>query len=360
MTMCALTCRSVKPEELINIWNSIPGDCREPYWHPQFLFASASWEKAHLQCLSIQNKTGRLLYPYLCHPISGYDQIVRNSLFDVQTAYGYGGPLFLGDWATEEKIEALKRIAEYLHEQGAVAEFVRCHTAWCAPAVFEGAGYQVIKVRTNVECDLEANGTSDFSKTWAPVARRNLRIARRAGLRYRLGASIDDVTQFCRLYFETYQRIGMAPFYRFDMAYFRELSSLPSEHVALILVESPNEPHLAIASALVLIGAGRAYYHLGGSDLRYRGERLNDFLYWAMADEAQKRGCRRIVWGGGTSDSEEDTLFRFKRHFGNILTPVFVAGRVLDQTTYDNLCAEWARRNSASYRESRMFLQYRA
>jgi hypothetical protein len=344
--------------EWANVWKALPEEQREAYWHPRFGDASGRWEKARPECLLLESDTGQMLYPFLHHPIAGYEEIGTN-LFDVQTAYGYGGPLFSGAWTDPEKRVALRGVGDSLARHGVVAEFIRCHTEWTDQQLLSDCGYTVIRVRTNVECALVDRTGGEFINSWAAIGRRNLRIARKAGLRHRVGDSQEDWTNFARLYAITYKRIGMAPSYEFNLDYFRELATLPPDSVALILVEAPHitEP---VASGIVLFGKRVAYYHLGASDLTHRRYRPNDFLYWAMAYEALQRGCERIVWGGGLSSDLEDTLFRFKTHFGSVQKPVFIAGRVLDKERYESLCAEWARRNPERVSTIKMFLRYRA
>jgi hypothetical protein len=197
-------------------------------------------------------------------------------------------------------------------------------------------------------------GGGHFTATWAPGARRNLRKAHAAGLRYRPGAGDDDLAAFERLYALSAARLAMAPGYLFDHAYFADLVGL--DGVKLIVVET--EDRAAVAAAIVFVSGNVAHYHLGASDFAYQERRPNDFLYFAMADVARAAGCQRIVWGGGMSNDADDTLFRFKSHFGNVRRPAFCAGRVIDRGGYDRLCTLWQARHPD--RSSRLFLKYRA
>jgi hypothetical protein len=171
----------------------------------------------------------------------------------------------------------------------------------------------------------------------------------------RQGASADDWASFGRLYDATAERLNMTAGYRFDGEYFSGLSRLT--RVRLILVETAADA-APVAGAVLFIGGRLAHYHLGASDFAHADKRPNDFLYHAMATAARDAGCRRIVWGGGMSNDPEDTLFRFKTHFGNVRRPAFCAGRVIDADAYDRLCATWQARHPD--RESKLFLKYRA
>ena len=115
---------------------------------------------------------------------------------------------------------------------------------------------------------------------------------------------------------------------------------------------------IPVAAAIVLLSPLRAYYHLGASDFAFQQLRPNDFLYYAMALLARRHGCETIAWGGGTSNDPEDSLLRFKSHFGALRKPVFCAGRVLDREGFDHQLSQWRAANAD--RDAKMFLKYRA
>jgi lipid II:glycine glycyltransferase (peptidoglycan interpeptide bridge formation enzyme) len=282
-----------------------------------------------------------MIYPYLLHPIDG--------LSDIQTPYGYGGPLFVGDWPADHTAAALTATAEYLRSLRAVAEFIRCHTEWADHDALIAAGYRTFQVRTNVECDLTLE---DFTSTWAPAARRNLRKATSAGLSFRPAESDADWSAFESLYAATADRLDMSPAYRFDHAYFTALRAVPN--VRLTIVEKQSRP---LAAAIFFLGGRLAHYHLGASDFSHQQDRPNDLLYLAMATLARQAACQRIVWGGGMSNDPDDSLFRFKTHFGQIRRAVHCAGRVLDPEAFEYLVAQWRQKNPG--REPGLFLKYR-
>jgi hypothetical protein len=324
--------------------NDLPPPCREVYFQPAYAQLCARWERATAHCLRIRDDDGWLLYPYLAHPIDADDR------HDIQTPYGYGGPLFIGDWPLDRRVAALHLIREHLRAAGAVAEFVRCHTEWLDPDTLRAADYKVFQVRTNVECDLT---TDDVTATWAPAARRNLRKAQNANLTWRTGSTQSDWHTFESLYIQTAKRLEMPPSYRFDSAYFAALSQI--DRARLLLVEHDRTP---IAAAILFLGGALAHYHLGASDFAHQHLRPNDFLYFAMATCAKDAGCRRIVWGGGLSNDPADTLFRFKSHFGHLHRPAFAAGKVIDQPAYDRLCNRWRETHPGA--TFKLFLAYRA
>jgi len=335
----------------VRAWSSLPSERQSTYYHPDYVSAAAHWEGGAADCLHVDGGGGRrLLYPYVRHSIPD-----AANLFDVQTAYGYGGPLFVGEWDHAGRVEALRDIGQRLAERGAVAEFVRCHEQWTDLDALRDAGYATPIVRINVSCDLLAD---DVSSTWASNVRRNLKRAAAAGLRWRAGATAADLHAFSSLYAMTADRLGMAASYRFDEAYFRSLFAMGDSLARLVLVETPQGK--PIAGAVVLCAGQIAHYHLGGSDFAHQNDRPNDFLYLAMAETARAAGCTSIAWGGGLSTDPADSLFRFKCGFGTHRVPVHIGCRVLNEDSYRALNEDWERRNPDRAAECKLFLRYRA
>jgi hypothetical protein len=335
----------------LHAWTALPESRRSTFLHPDFVIASAHWEGGEGECLHIVDGDRSLLYPYVRHAIPD----ASAGSFDIQTAYGYGGPLFVGEWDHASRVDALREIGQHLVERGGVAEFVRCHERWTDFEVLRDAGYATPVVRTNVTCDLSAE---PIPSSWAGNVRRNLKRAMAVGLRWRLGTTADDLESFIRIYTMTAARLDMAASYRFDDDYFRSLFAMSRPLTQFVLVENSNGA--TVAAALVIHGGELAHYHLGGSDLAHQADRPNDLLYLGMAGAARSAGCRYMAWGGGLSTDPTDTLLRFKSGFGQIQTPARIGCRVLNAHAYQGLVGAWERRNPERAATCKMFLRYRA
>ncbi len=335
----------------LRAWASLPTERQSTYYHPDYVAAVAQWEGGEAECVQIDGDGGWLLYPYVRHAIPGDS----SNAFDVQTAYGYGGPLFVGEWSHALRVDALRDIGKYLTDGGAVAEFVRCHERWTDVNTLRDAGYVTPVVRTNVSSDLMSEAAP---ASWGSNVRRNLKRAAAVGLRWRVGTSGDDLDAFVNLYAMTAERLGMGASYRFDAAYFRAIFAMGSPLAQLVLVETMDA--IPVAGALVLCGGDIAHYHLGGSDFARQNDRPNDLLYLAMAETARAAGCSSIAWGGGLSTDPDDSLFRFKCGFGNVRTPAHIGCRVLNESAYRSLIDDWERRNPDRAATCKLFLRYRA
>ncbi|HEY8491158.1 MAG TPA: GNAT family N-acetyltransferase, partial [Dehalococcoidia bacterium] len=290
--------------------------------------------------------------------ITGYDAAAPPA-YDVQTAYGYGGPLFVGPWDACGKRRALRCVADYLRSTGVVAEFVRCHTHWVDVEALRDAGYATPQVRTDVVYRVGGKSPEDILAEWNRLEGRHLRRARKCGLRDRTGHGGPGVAAFKALYDLTADRVAMDPFYRFDAPYLSAICGQGEGQVQVVLAEAPGEPPPVVAAAILFLGPALAHPHLVGWDAAYSPSRPNDFLYWAMACRAAAAGCRWISWGGGLTNDPADPLLRFKLRFGDGAVPVHIGCRVIDDGRYRALCREWARRNPGRAGTVDRFLRYR-
>jgi hypothetical protein len=350
-----MECRRLSAVQWRQVWQRLPEGVRDVYSNPDYHDVCAAWVVAQPECLYAGTESKFALYSYLRCAV---DESLCDgrSLFDAQTCYGYGGPLFCGEWSTGERIAALAVFGEQLRRTDVVAEFVRCRTEGFSAGELVAADYRVLKVRNNVECGIGVVDGAGIPASWRQKARR-VRRAHRAGLSYTVGSAPPRIAQFERLYAMTAQRRAMAGFYRFDLAHFRSLLSVDSDNIQLILVERPGGE--VVAGAILFLCGEVAYYHLGASNLDYRELCPSEFLYFAMARVAAERGVTRMIWGGGLGDDPNDSLFRFKSHFGDRIVPVHIACRVIDADSYRQLCARWEAQNPAQAGSAKMFLRYR-
>ncbi|MBP2655826.1 MAG: family N-acetyltransferase [Firmicutes bacterium] len=346
-------------EEWLYWWRQLPACCREVYWHPAYYDTASRWEKGHAECIYIDKGDAWMIYPYLRHPIVGYQLPGAAFYYDIQTAYGYGGALFIGEWDDKDKITAYTVIADYFRETNAVAELVRCHTEWIDPAVMVKAGYSTIKVRTNVETELIGKLPEEILSSWEKEVQRNIRKAKEADLDHMLIHGTGRVNDFAVLYNMAAERLHMTPYYQFNEAYFRSLMAVDNKQVGQVLCSMSSSHSGLIASHVVFLGEKLAFLHLAAVDSAFRSVHADAFMMWADVYYASMMGCERICWGGGMSINPDDSLFKFKAKFGQRYVPVYIGCRIIDKKIYEQLCAEWNRRNAQKLHTTNKFLRYR-
>ena len=120
-------------------------------------------------------------------------------------------------------------------------------------------------------------------------------------------------------------------FYFFDEDYFKKLLNLKG--VELYEAKYNNE----VIAMSFFIFSEFAYYHLSANSPMSYKLNANYGLLHVGFEEALKRNIKYFILGGGTTSSEEDTLFKFKKKFSKIIMPFYVGGMIFDRHMYNKL-----------------------
>ncbi len=283
-----------------------------------------AWVAEHYEAL--------FLYPYMVRTIGNTD------LCDVETVYGYSGPL------TDCKDAAwLAKTAECFEQtckqSKVVAEFIRFNP------LTENHRLITITMNGGLTHDrdtvvLDLSGTeADILARAEKRHRGMLRKARGRGLRFVHLSLGRDIPEFMRLYGQTMQRNGAGEYYSFSAGYFEALHCELLGAVQLFGVQ--DDMGRTVAAALFLLHGDRMHYHLSGSDPDYPGYGDNNLLLHEAALWGQRRGYRWLHLGGGRTNATDDTLLRFKAGISRERRPFYIGRRIHTQEAYDRLCADW-------------------
>lgn len=327
--------------------------CDDPRWDETVgrlpladIYFTAGWQRTGVAALGqaepvlfvVEDGRGTLVHATLKRTIPGFQRRC-----DLETAYGYGGPLsttrdpaFLDDaW------QAYRQAAS---ELGAVAEFVRCHPLvenWglCRPpavAVFD---------RETVVVDLGASSEDLLSQS-ASQHRRNLKKALASGVTVAQEAVPEGLADFRKIYDETMDRAGATTFYKFSDAYFEALKALGPAKLVLFVARQVKQP---IAAALCLVSGRTLHYHLGGALRAALDVRPMNALFHGIFDWARERGLTRAHLGGGRTAAPDDTLLRFKSTLGRGRAQFHFVKQVFDVDAYEQLAQDWRKRSGTSH-----------
>lgn len=255
--------------------------------------------------------------------------------YDIASPYGYGGPYIVvcEDGRKDSLLrEYEKEFSEYCRGHDIVSEFVRFH-----PIIGNGVDFRELYhskcIRQTVGTDLECGDPvqEEFSKS----ARKYVRRALKAGVTWDVIEAPEDVSEFINIYYSTMDRDDAADFYYFSEDYFKECVRLFGEHI--ILVRALYEGKV-IAEGFYITYGTTIHAHLSGT--------LKEYLYlspayvvkYATAVWGKEHGYRLVHYGGGTSNSPEDTLFQFKCKFTKgTLFDFYVGRKIWNHEIYGRL-----------------------
>jgi hypothetical protein len=317
---------SARSDEWLALWSSWPE--REVWAHPGYASLYGD-ERSRVHCAVWRSDDGCVLYPLLLRDLRAAPFHVEAT--DTITPYGYGGPFF---WGRDRDLVARRFWPAYdawAQGERVVSELVRF-------ALFEHEllpypGERVHRL-VNVVRELDA----DEDAIWMDFehkVRKNVKRARRSGVRIEFdedGARLDD---FLRIYEHTLERRDAPARYRFRRRFFEAIGE--GLRGQFVYVHALHDGRV-VSSELALVSAQNVYSFLGGTDGDAYELRPNDLLKHELILWAKRAGKRRFVLGGGYR--AEDGIFRYKRSFApRSLVPFEVGQRILDAALYTELRA---------------------
>ncbi|MEN3158165.1 GNAT family N-acetyltransferase [Alkalimonas sp. NCh-2] len=274
-------------------------------------------------------------------------KVLQKELYDLETSYGYGGPLtnssdivFLN--------RAFKNYKAYCATQSIVCEFIRFHPFNALskyPALFD----MHCQEREVVLVDL----TLSTEERRALYSKTTRNIVKKAALN--LDVIIDklELPSFMELYYQTMRKNEAADFYFFKEEYFKSLLKL--EQVNLIGVLKGKQ---VLSAGFFMCCSELAHYHLSANSQELVKENGNYLLLDAAFEHAKSLGCRYMMLGGGRTSSADDSLFKFKAKFSPIHVPFYIAGLDFLPDTRQKLNKMWLEQHGQSV--PKLFQLYRA
>jgi hypothetical protein len=292
-----------------------------------------------------ENDRRFVVQPFVRRPLEDLpflrDQQISRRYHDIASPYGYGGPVSSGG-SPDEEVELFEafnaRFVEYCRRERLASEFTSVHPFLDAPPILMKSGaVKLTRQKEVVYVDLPGSEALRWKAT-RKGHRSSITKARRNGVRIeKVSPAPGNVELLNRLYYETMERNRAAARWIFPHDYFGNcIECLGDARVSLFFAYAGQ----ALASAsIVMHDFETVYYHFSGSDERYYDLCPNNLMVFEIATWAEAAGYRRFHLGGGVSSSPDDSLYVFKSGFSDKSATLYAYHRVLDQPTYDELCA---------------------
>lgn len=334
--------------QISNHWNNILEsflpDNRDIYFGEEYVrLYETEAEKA--VCCIVKDGDKTMLFPFLSREFVFQDHI----LHDFETAYGYGGPIW--NHADDDfKSAALQLMVEELKNQDYIAGFVRFHPLLDNYKLFDVG--RVIEDRKTVAIDLSLDENDIWMQEIHTKNRNVIKKGEKSGLQFVVDNEFNYLDDFIRLYDATMDKLDAADFYYFKPSYYQEfVKSLPNSFLGVVLHEGR-----VVSSAIFMYEGGYGHYHLSGSDVNALKLSPNNYMLWQAALELKRRGVKRFHLGGGTTSSEEDSLFCFKSRFSKHTCQFCLGKLIFNQPLYEEICADWEQKNPEKAEQYRHFL----
>ncbi len=255
--------------------------------------------------------------------------------YDITTPYGYGGPVILSATDKEKLISAyMEDFKSYTIRENIVSEFIRFHPIIGNGLDFQKA-YNAIYDRKTVGTNLTYDDVigTEFSKHKRKEIRR---ILKNPDIHYKIDEEPETLDDFLAIYYSTMDRDGANEYYYFKREYFRNMLEKLRGHIITGKVFLGNK---LIAMGVYFRYGKYLHAHLSGTLSEYLEYSPAYILKYALVLYGSEMGYEVIHYGGGSSPSKENGLYRFKREFGkNTIFDFYIAKKIWNYYLYEKFC----------------------
>jgi hypothetical protein len=308
------------------------------------------------RCLAYIARGGdeTLFHPFFLRSIGSVGSVpVSPRLNDIETVYGYAGPIATTD-SREFLAEAWRGFEQWCRDNNVVAEFIRFNPLLRTER-FAHAQAEVSFDRETVIVSLDGDEEMLW-RSYPSVQRNSVRKALKMGLTCEEANLKDGLSVFVDLYEATMQRVDAAAFYHFPLAYYDLIERTLAANTRIFLVKYAGK---TVAAAVFFVGGDTVHYHLSGSCAEAQQLAPNNLLLHEVALWGQRHGFRRLHLGGGRSNAPDDPLLGFKKRVSKQVVPFYLGRQIHDQEKYNELCELWQSQYGESMPPS-YFPRYRA
>ena len=292
-------------------------ESKDIYYTPEYCEIFQRNDKGTAK-LFVYQKNGYLVYyPFLIRKINDLPFLkslqfrFSEELYDITTPYGYGGPITnaIGAKDQQEVLQGFERcFAEFCFENFIITEFVRFH-----PILKNHEFYSSVQkrhLRNTIFVDLTLN-EAEIYQNYLSRNRNSIRKAEKSGLTVRIKPK-QELDKFISVYYATMAKKAADEYYFFSEQFFKNTMNLLEDRIELVEVCYGNR---MISAGLFLYYNDFVHYHFSGSAKEFLNLAPNNFMLDFMVKHAIQKGCKIFHLGGGVTNCENDSLFKFKKSF---------------------------------------------
>ena len=311
-------------EEAVRLFEMLPPQSRFSTLHPEFVKIDSLREK-HAEPIFFGAQHSDYVYYHgaIKLPIQG------TKFYDLQSPYGYGGPIVIGD--TKNFVAEIDREhTRWCRTNQIIVEFIRFHPMLDNYEYYYG---DIFDDRNTVFVDL----TGDINTGYRELTNRRLRVAKKNGVEVARVQCDEFIDAFIPMYEALMRRLSAEQQYFFPVQYYRQLANW-EKTILLICYSKEKEP---LAAGIFCICGENIEYHLGASNEKGR----SDGAMYALIDYAarlgKENGGKVLYLGGGTDRASDNSLLFFKSGFSQMARPYYIGSKVHLPEVYKMWRNDW-------------------
>lgn len=247
-----------------------------------------------------------IIMPFILNDISVLGK--KTPYQDIQSPFGYSGPLFKQGIKDSLVIEFWKVVDQCYKDNNVVSEFIR----FSLNNNYRHYSGALINTLKNIKGYI-LDGDEAQWKGFKPKVRKNYHKAEKNRLTFNMyhkNITKEALDDFYKIYISTMKRNEAEQRYFFSKSYFKNFIDNNPEYCALAIVSHENMP---ISVELILLSENTMYSFLGGTHSEFFDKRPNDFLKVNTITWGRNHNYSYYILGGGIMN--DDGLYRYKKSF---------------------------------------------
>jgi hypothetical protein len=310
-------------EKAESTYEQLPTECKAPTLKPSYVIADSFRDKALQPRFYIYEENDSIYY-HAFH----ISAIPDSDFFDIQTPYGYGGPVISSN-SDRFANESRRKYMAWCKENKVLVEFIRFHPLLGNYSRYHGNSFEE---RETVAVDLHLEADSQFRK----LTKRRIAIALNRDLVVEEWNGSDFLDVFPPLYRSLMTSLNADPFYLFRDDYFNRL--MEQRNAAFLVCRDRSE---VLAAVLLLESGDIVEYHLGASSI---GGKKKGAMYLLLREAiaySKRMQKRWLHLGGGTNNDPHNSLLFFKTGFSDRKGIFRIGKHVYDPEAYCAMQKNW-------------------
>lgn len=325
----------VSINEARRVYNLLPPEKKSFYYHPDYLIEDVKNKKGLEICFFVIQEGNNIFY-------HGFykGRVLNTNLYDIQSPYGYGGPIIIGD--EKFKRRATDMYLEWCKGNNILVEFIRFHPMLKNEETYYG---KKIFNRSTVYINLKE---SSIIKTFSTRARTAIKKAKKNNVTISFIKNNTNIESFIEIYNKLMADKHTTGNYFFDKDYYINLLKSP----ATVLVSALDVNKNIIASSMFFLNEKISEYHLSASTEVGKELSATHLILYEFAEYAKKHDCEFLYLGGGNSSEENNSLLFFKKGFSKKESSFYIGYKIHLEKAYKDLKENYAMNNKVLfYRE---------
>ena len=319
------------------ILDEFPTQKKDIYFQPEYSLLYQNNSKKSL-CFYFNNKKKIFFYPFLLQNINKID-----NYFDITTPYGYGGPITNTNDKSFIK-EAEKCLNEELIKLNVIAELIKFHPLiknhLILKNIYRG---KIIKVCKTISLNVQKYSENFLlNRIYSYSNRKSIKKAYRNECKIVISNDNYSWSKFIKLYESNLINNTANKKYFFSNKYYQMIKNYFYDQYLIFSCKIKNE---IVSSLLILYTNQFAHCHLIGSNELARKLSANNMLHHEVIKWCKLSNINILHFGGGVTNDEKDTVYKFKKSFSNETNDFYIGERVINRNKYHELCKMMTNKN---------------